>query len=205
MLIVYLISKLCNNSITVLILTGTAIGSLFSAGISILKYVSNAEALKNLEIWLMGGFWGANWTAVLIILPFLIIAIAFMMKYAWDFNALNAGEDVASTLGVDIHKVKIVSMTLVTLISSICIAFSGVIGFIGLVSPHIARSIVGVDNRYLIPASALIGGITLLSADIIARTIVAPTEIPVGIVTSVIGVPFFIFILIKKKKQFWRE
>lgn len=144
-------------------------------------------------------------TAVLIILPFLIIAIAFMMKYAWDFNALNAGEDVASTLGVDIHKVKIVSMTLVTLISSICIAFSGVIGFIGLVSPHIARSIVGVDNRYLIPASALIGGITLLSADIIARTIVAPTEIPVGIVTSVIGVPFFIFILIKKKKQFWRE
>ena len=205
MLIVYLISKLCNNSITVLILAGTAIASLFSAGTSILKYVSSAEALKNLDTWLMGGFWGANWDAVCIILPLLIVAMIANVRLAWDFNALNAGEDVASTLGVDVRKVKFISLTLVTLISSVCIAFSGVIGFIGLVSPHIARSIVGVDNRYLLPASALIGGITLLISDIIARTIISPQEIPVGVITAIIGVPFFILILTRKKKQLWRD
>lgn len=205
MLVVYGISKLCNNSITILILTGTAIGSLFSAGTSILKYISSAEALKNLDIWLMGGFWGANWSAVCIILPFLAVALIAMIHLAWDFNALNAGEDVASTLGVDVRKVKFISLTLVTLISSICIAFSGVIGFIGLISPHVARSIVGVDNRYLLPASALVGGITLLISDIIARTIISPQEIPVGIITAIIGVPFFILILVRKKKQLWRD
>jgi iron complex transport system permease protein len=203
--VVYGISKLCNNSITVLILTGTAIGSLFSAGLSILKYMSNAEALKDLEIWLMGGFWGANWNAIEIVIPFIILGFIIVFKYAWDFNALNAGEDVASTLGVNVKRLKTVSLITVTLISSICIAFSGVIGFVGLVSPHIARSLVGVDNRYLIPASGLIGGIMLLASDIIARTVMSPEEIPVGIITSIIGVPFFIFILTKKKKQLWRD
>lgn len=205
MLTVYGISRLCNNSIIILILAGTAVGSLFSAGTSILKYVSNAEALKNLDIWLMGGFWGANWSAVCIILPFLIIAIIATIYLAWDFNALNAGEDVATTLGVNIKRVKLITLTLVTLISSICIAFSGVIGFIGLISPHIARNIVGVDNRYLLLASALIGGITLLVSDIIARTILAPEDIPVGIITAIIGVPFFILILVRSKKQLWRD
>lgn len=203
--VVYGISKLCNDSITVLILTGTAIGSLFSAGISILKYVSDAEALKNLETWLMGGFWGANWTAIEIVAPFLLLGFVLVFRYAWDFNALNAGEDVAATLGVDVRRLKAVSLITVTLISSICIAFSGVIGFVGLVAPHIARSLVGVDNRYLIPASGLIGGIMLLSSDIIARTIISPEEIPVGIITAIIGVPFFIFILTRKKKQLWRD
>ena len=205
LLIVMGVSKLCNNSITILILTGTAIGSLFSAGISILKYVSSAEALKNLDIWLMGGFWGASWDAVLICLPVLIVCFIFMIKFAWDFNALNAGEDVASTLGVEVRKLKTISLILVTLVSSLTIAFCGVIGFVGLVSPHIARSLVGVDNRYLIPASAVIGGIMLLVSDIIARTITSPQEIPVGIITALIGVPFFIFILSKKKKQLWRD
>lgn len=94
-------------------------------------------------------------------------------------------------------------MVLVTLVASVSIAFCGIIGFIGLVAPHISRSIVGVDNRKLIPASAFVGGSVLLVSDTVARTIVSPKEIPVGIITSLIGVPFFIFILTRKKKQLW--
>ena len=203
LVIVMGVSKLCNNSTTVLILTGTAISSLFSAGVSILKYISNAESLKNLEIWLMGGFWGANWNAVLTILPFFVVCIIYVLLCAWDLNSMSAGEDVARTMGVNVLTLKIVSMVLVTLVASVSIAFCGIIGFIGLVAPHISRSIVGVDNRKLIPASAFVGGSVLLVSDTVARTIVSPKEIPVGIITSLIGVPFFIFILTRKKKQLW--
>lgn len=102
LVIVMGVSKLCNNSTTVLILTGTAISSLFSAGVSILKYISNAESLKNLEIWLMGGFWGANWNAVLTILPFFVVCIIYVLLCAWDLNSMSAGEDVARTMGVNV-------------------------------------------------------------------------------------------------------
>lgn len=198
--IVCLVAKFCKNNINILVLTGTAVGSLFSAGVSILKYISSSEALKNLDIWLMGGFWGANWKAVAIIFPFILICLLFTVKLAWDFNAMNAGEDIAATLGVRVKYLKTISLILVTLVSSICIAFSGVIGFIGLVAPHIARSLVGVDNRKLIPESAMIGSIILLASDTVARTILLPKELPVGIITSLIGVPFFIYILTRKKK-----
>lgn len=203
LLVVYGISALSRNDTSVLILTGTAISSLFSAGVSILKYISGAEALKNLEMWLMGGFWGANWKSIIILLPLTITCITLMLKLAWDLNAMNAGEEVASTLGVNLKQVKILSLLAVTLISSITIAFSGVIGFIGLVAPHIARGLVGVDNRRLIPASCLLGAIVLLASDTIARTILAPREIPVGIITALIGVPFFIIILTRKNKTMW--
>lgn len=205
LLIVCSVAKLCQNNLTVLILTGTAVSSLFSAGVSILKYLSNAEALKNLDIWLMGGFWGANWKAVITILPAFLISSVVILCFSWDLNALNAGEDIARTMGVNVKAIKTVSMILVTLMASLSIAFCGVIGFIGLVSPHIARSLVGVDNRRLVPASALLGAIVLLISDTIGRTIISPKEIPVGIITSLIGVPFFVLILAQKKKQLWSE
>ena len=198
--VVCLVSKLCKNDINILVLTGTAISSLFSAGVSILKYISSSEALKNLDTWLMGGFWAANWKAVQIIAPFIVICLVFTLKYAWDFNAMNAVEDIASTLGIHVSYLKNISLLLVTLAASISIAFSGVIGFIGLIAPHIARSLVGVDNRKLIPESALMGAVILLVSDTVARTVLLPKEIPVGIITSLIGVPFFIFILTRKKK-----
>ena len=196
-------SKLCGGNLSVLILTGSAIDSLFSAGISILKYLSSAEALKNLDIWLMGGFWASNWKSVLTVLPFCLLSLLFTLRFAWDFNAMNAGESIAVTLGVHVKLLKAVSLILVTLTASVSIAFSGVIGFIGLVAPHIARSLVGVDNRKLIPESALMGALVLLVSDTVARTVLLPKEIPVGIITSLIGVPFFIFILAGRRKQLW--
>lgn len=203
LLIVCAVARFSHNNMSTLILVGTAISSLFSAGVSILKYISGAEALKNLEMWLMGGFWGANWSSIALLSPLVLVCILIMLKLSWDFNAMNAGEEVAKTMGVNVRLVKGLSLILVTLISSITIAFAGVIGFVGLVAPHIARSLLGVDNRYLIPGSCLMGSILLLASDTIARTVLLPKEIPVGIIMSLVGVPFFIFILVRKRKQMW--
>ena len=116
---------------------------------------------------------------------------------------MNAGEETAATMGVPVKWLKCISLGLVTLIASITIAFSGVIGFIGLIAPHAARSMAGTDNRYLLPASGMMGAIVLLVSDTVSRTILSPKEIPVGIITSLLGVPFFIYILSRRRKQMW--
>lgn len=202
-LFVYGIARLKNGSTTVLLLAGVAIGYLFSAGVSALKYFSNNEALKDLVVWLMGGFWGANWTVIQMLAPAMLIVFLLLMIYAWDLNALASGEEVAKTLGVKVRQVRLITLLLVTFIASATIAFTGIIGFIGLVAPHISRMFIGVDNRFLLPCSCLTGAIILLLSDTVARTIISPIEIPVGIITSLIGAPFFIYLLLKKKKDYW--
>ena len=203
LLLVSAVAKMSRSDMSILILVGTAVNSLFSAGVSVLKYISGAEALKNLESWLMGGFWGANWKAVLVLVPLLAVSVGVLLRMAWDFNAMNAGEETAATMGVPVKWLKRISLGLVTLIASITIAFSGVIGFIGLIAPHAARSMAGTDNRYLLPASGMMGAIVLLVSDTVSRTILSPKEIPVGIITSLLGVPFFIYILSRRRKQMW--
>ncbi|MGI6671845.1 MAG: FecCD family ABC transporter permease [Christensenellales bacterium] len=203
LLIVSAVARISRNDMGMLILTGTAVNSLFSAGVSILKYASGAEALKNLDTWLMGGFWGSNWRSVTILSPIVFVGFLLLVMRAWDFNAMNAGEDVAGTLGVNVRRLRVLALLVVTLVASTTIAFSGIIGFIGLVAPHIARSLIGVDNRHLIPASAMLGAIVLLLSDTVARTMFSPQEIPVGIITAVLGVPFFLLILRRRRKQMW--
>jgi iron complex transport system permease protein len=201
--IVYTIAQLKSGSTTVLLLAGVAVSSIFGAGVSALRYFSDNEALRDLTIWLLGGFWGANWHAVGILTPLVGVVILFLLFHAWQLNAVISGDDVAETLGVHVRRVQFNTLVTVTLMSSAAIAFSGVIGFVGLIAPHITRSFVGVDNRYLLPASALTGAIMLLLADTLARTIIAPIEIPVGIITSLVGGPFFIYILIARERSIW--
>lgn len=200
---VYGIARLKNSSTTVLLLAGVAIGHLFSSGVSALKYFSNNEALKDLVVWLMGGFWGANWGVISMLAPCIGVVLLILMAYSWDLNVLGMGEEVAKTAGVRVKQMRLITLLSVTFIASATIAFSGVIGFIGLVAPHISRMLIGVDHRFLIPASCLTGAILLLVSDTLARTILSPIEIPVGIITSIIGAPFFIYLLVKKRRDYW--
>jgi iron complex transport system permease protein len=202
-LLVYGISRLKNSSVTVLLLAGVAIAQLFAAGVSVLKYFSNNEALKDLIVWLMGGFWGANWEVLGILLPILAVSLTVLMRYAWDLNALSSGEEAARTLGVKIRSMRWICLILSTLIASTTIAFTGIIGFIGLVAPHISRMLIGTDYRFLLPCSCLIGALLLLLSDTVARLLLSPIEIPVGIVTAFFGAPFFIYLLIKKRREYW--
>jgi len=202
-LVVYGLARLKNSSTTVLLLAGVAIGQLFSAGVSSLKYFSDNEALKDLVVWLMGGFWGAKWQVLQILIPLLVISLAILIKYAWDLNALSAGEEVARTLGVKVKRIRWVCLLVVTLMASTTIAFTGIIGFIGLVAPHISRMIIGTDNRFLLPCSCLVGALLLLLSDTAARMLLSPVEIPVGIITALFGAPFFVYLLVKKRRDYW--
>ncbi|MFT0898109.1 FecCD family ABC transporter permease [Candidatus Methanoprimaticola sp. MG2] len=182
-----------------LILTGVVIGYLFSAVLSYLKYISDEEALKDITLWLLGGMWGSSWSAVIIVLPIAILGIILLETYAVDLNALSSGDDVAKNLGVNVQSLRRRILIISALMTSACMAFTGIIGFIGLMAPHIVRMLIGNDHRYLIPVSALMGALILVLCDTVARVIVAPSDLPVGIIMYVLGGMFFMF-LIKKMR-----
>ncbi len=186
-----------------LILAGVALGYMFNAGVSLMKYFVTHDQLNMITVWMMGGLYQAEWSHVLILFPVVAIGVAFLESLAWDLNALGAGDEVASSMGVSVQKLRKRGARFSAFLVSIIIAFTGVIGFIGLVAPHICRMLLGNDNRYLIPASSLLGALILLVADAAAKTVAAPAEIPVGIITSAIGAPFFLIMLIRKRRSVW--
>ncbi len=205
MFLVYGIARVRSITNETVILAGVAVGFLFSALLSLIQYIApEYEALQAVVFWLMGGLGSAKWQNIIIILPIVSIAIALMTKKSWDLNAMSLGEEVATSVGVNSKRVLSVCMVLATLATASIIAFTGVIGFICLISPHISRMLIGSDNRFVIPCSVLVGSLLLLCSDTAARMILAPTEIPVGIVTSLLGVPFFVYILLSKRRQTWR-
>lgn len=204
MALVYGISRIRGTSVETLILAGVAMSYLFSAIISSLKYFSDNEALREVVFWLMGGLYATKWENVLLLAPIVLVLTLLLIRYSWDLNAMSAGEEVASSLGINVKRVRIICLILASVLTASVIAFTGIIGFIGLVSPHICRLLMGSDHRYLIPASGLAGALVLLISDTACRTMVQPTEIPVGILTSFIGVPFFLYLLVKRKRRWWQ-
>jgi iron complex transport system permease protein len=205
MLLVYGIASLRGVTTETVILAGVAIGFLFSAMLSLIQYVAPEYiAVKAIVFWLMGGLSSASWEAILIVSPIVAVTIVLMVSQSWNINVMSMGEDVATSLGVNSRRVMGVTMVLETLATATIISFTGVIGFVCLISPHIARMLISSDHRFLIPSAALIGSCLLLCSDTVGRLVLQPAEIPVGIVTSMLGVPFFIYILVSKRRQSWR-
>ncbi|WP_223869721.1 FecCD family ABC transporter permease [Paenibacillus sabuli] len=202
-LFIYFVASLKGSGKATYLLSGVAISYVFSAGVSVMKYVSDHEALREIVVWLMGGLWGASWHVVAILLPLVVGILLVLLANAWNLNVMAGGEEVAASMGVHVKRLRLLVLVLATLAASATIAFTGIIGFIGLMAPHICRMLVGGDNRYLIPCSALMGAVLLIVSDTIGRTVIAPTEIPVGIITSFIGVPFFMYLLIRQRRQWW--
>ena len=205
MVIVYGIARLRGITTETVILAGVAISFLFSALISLIQYLTpEQDALHAIVFWLMGGLSAATWDGILVVFPIVVLTVALMMQQSWNINVLSMGEEVATSLGVSSKRVLTITMVLETLATASIIAFTGVIGFVCLISPHIARMLIGSDHRYLIPCSTLIGACLLLCSDTVGRLVIQPVELPVGIVTSILGVPFFVYILATKRRQNWR-
>ncbi|HKM41112.1 MAG TPA: iron ABC transporter permease [Methanocorpusculum sp.] len=194
-ILVYFISRTKNTSQAIMILAGVVIGYLFQAGLLALKYISNDDALREIVTWLMGGMWGATWPTIAILLPIVLISFFLIERRAWDLNTLSGGDDVAKNLGINVQRFRISGLLIVSFAASACLAFTGIIGFVGLMAPHICRMLIGNDYRYLLPASALLGALILLISDTIARVIFAPIEIPVGIIMYILGGFFFLFLI----------
>lgn len=199
MLLVYSIARSRGTSQSVLILAGVVIGYIFQAGVLAMKYFSSSERLRDLVVWLMGGMWGAGWDAVLIVVPVTLACVFLLELKAWDLNALASGDDVAKSLGINVGRLRLSCLMVATFAASCCLAFTGIIGFIGLMAPHICRMLIGNDHRYLIPCSALLGASILLVSDTVARTILSPVEVPVGIIMYLIGGIFFLFLILRGK------
>jgi iron complex transport system permease protein len=183
------------GSIVGLLLTGIALNALAGAVIGLCTYFSTDEQLRNLTFWTMGSVAGANWSLVILLFSLTLLSWWRATKLASAINALALGEAAAGHVGIDIGYVRTQIMMIVALLIGFAVAWCGMIGFIGLIAPHIARTIVGPDQRKLIPVSMAIGGILLLVADTIARSIAIPSEIPIGIFTASLGGPFFLVLL----------
>ncbi len=198
-IIVYQIAKVGPVvPVTALLLSGIAVGSFISAITSLLM-VLGGEDLHSIVFWLMGGLGARNWSHVKMILPFILPGLLFIPLFARDLNLILLGEEKAQQLGIGVEGFKKGMLALGSLITAAAVSVSGLIGFIGLMVPHIVRLITGPDHRILLPCSALVGSIFLIIADTLARLLLAPMEIPVGIVTALFGAPFFIFLLRKGK------
>jgi len=202
-LAVYGLAKYKGITPETMILAGIAIMYLFSAMTSFLQYVGHAEQVQEVVFWMMGSLAKASWDKLAIVLGVLIVCMPYLLIKSWDINAMGAGDETAKSLGVDVERTRVICMILGSLITASIICFTGTIGFIGLVAPHITRMMIGGDHRFLLPGSALIGGLLLLGADTLARTVLAPVILPVGIMTSFLGVPFFVYLFMKRRKQFW--
>jgi len=202
--LVYGIAKFKGASPETIILAGIALMYLFGAATSFLQYIGTKEDLHAVVHWLFGSLSRATWEQIFIVIIISIPCFLILIKYSWDLNALLAGDEVAKSLGVNVEKVRIISMISATLITASIICFTGIIGFVCLVAPHITRMIIGGDHRFLLPSSGILGAIILILSDTIGRIILAPVIIPVGIVTAFIGVPFFLYLLLTRKKEYWR-
>lgn len=187
-----------------LILAGIAVNYFFSAMSQLFKYFASDEQLRLMTSWGMGDLAAFSWNKIPIIFTVFAICIPLLMLKAWDLNIMTAGDETAKSIGVNAEHVRIFIMLISSMVVATVVCFTGTISFIGLVAPHMARLIIGGDHRFLIPASGILGAAVLIAADGVAMNIIAPTVIPTGIMTSVIGVPFFMYLMLKgRRKEFW--
>ena len=188
------------SSVSLLLLSGIALSTFFSALISYLMFVAGSN-LQELVFWLMGGLWASTWQYVEITFPVVLVGTIILYAYARDLNLMLSGEESAQHLGVAVENLKRVLLVTVSFVVGVAVAFCGIIGFVGLIVPHVVRTFTGPDHKALIPASALFGGILLLWADIVARSAIPGSEMPVGIITALLGAPFFMYLVWSRRKN----
>lgn len=190
-----------NNAVLILVLTGMVVSSLFSAFTSIVKYVADPNnKLPAITFWLMGGLSSITMSNILLLIPPFLVGLIPLFLLRWKLNVLSFGEEEAQTMGVDTKRLRLLFIVCATLLTAASVAVSGMIGWVGLIIPHVARLLVGPNYKRLMPASLFCGAIFLTVVDDVARTAFA-AEIPLGILTSIIGAPFFIFLLLRGRAK----
>jgi iron complex transport system permease protein len=187
------------TSVATMLLAGIALGAMAGAFSGVLVYLADDNQLRDLTFWGLGSLAGATWTKILAAGPIIVLALVASPFLARGLNALALGEGAAHHLGVPVQRLKNTAIVTVAAATGASVAVSGGIGFVGIVVPHLLRLSIGPDHRYLLPASALLGASLLLLADAVSRTIVAPAELPIGIVTAAVGAPFFLWILLRRR------
>ncbi|MFC1916634.1 FecCD family ABC transporter permease [Chloroflexota bacterium] len=185
--------------VTTLILAGVALGALWGSIVSYLIIISG-EKMHGIIFWLMGTFSLTQWSEVKVVLPYVVVGVAIILLYSRSLNVMQLDEEQAQQLGVNVERLKLILLAVATLITAAAVCFVGTIGFVGIIIPHAVRLVWGPDHRFLLPLSVLTGAIFLILTDLVARTALAPTEVPIGIITAICGAPFFLYLLRRKKR-----
>jgi iron complex transport system permease protein len=181
--------------VRVLLLSGVVVGAFFSAVIALILSLSEASVVRSAVLWMMGSLAAAEWRSVLVVGGYTLPAALLLLGLARPLNLLSLGEETATVLGADVERVKVYAFGIASLLTAAGVGVAGVIGFVGLVVPHGVRLVTGSDHRSLLPLSFLAGGAFLALADVVARTVVAPGELPIGVITAFVGVPLFLVLL----------
>ena len=190
------------TNITQLLLTGIAVNAIFLSGIGFLSYLARDPQARSITFWSLGSMSGSNWHAVIIVGLSTILCILIAMRFAKQLNTLLLGTIEAHHLGINVKRLKLKILFLNVVLVAVATSFIGIIGFVGLIVPHLMRLLKGSDNRNLIIGSAIMGGLLLSIADLLARLLLAPAELPIGIVTTIVGAPIFIYLLRKNQYHF---
>ena len=186
-----------------MLLTGLALLFFFQAMTTIIQYFGDSDSVKSAIFWSVGDLGKVNWEKIRIVAPIVITGTILLFRKSRALNVLNAGDESATSLGISVYSLRIYIMTICSVLVAAVVSFTGTIGFIGLVAPHIVRMIIGADNRILIPASGLAGAVILILSDTIARTVFSPVILPVGSMTAFLGVPLFLYLIIRRKRDNW--
>jgi len=202
--IIFFLSRIRRVGPGAMILAGISLAYVFSAGATLISYFSQAEDLKVLSLWMMGNVGKTTWSDLGPLAIVLALGSFLLIWKSRALNVMNAGDETAKSLGVNVERTRIFIMAISSFITASVICFTGMIGFVGLVAPHITRMLIGADNRFLVPASGLFGAAFLLGADIISMKIIAPSVLPVGIITALLGGPLFFLLIVKRRgKDYW--
>ncbi|WP_133767842.1 FecCD family ABC transporter permease [Enterovirga rhinocerotis] len=185
---------------TVLVLFGIALVFTFNALLALVQFLGSAESLQELAFWSMGSLARANWAAIGILTAVIVLTLPFSMASAWRMTALRLGWERAASYGIDVARLRFYSLLRSSLLAATAVAFVGTIGFVGLVGPHIARMLIGEDHRFFLPASALTGAVVMSFASIASKLLVTGAVLPVGIVTSIVGLPLFFFLIMRRRR-----
>ncbi len=201
--LIYLMSRIGKFGVGSIILAGIAVSLFFQAALATVEYFAAEEQLQAIVFWMFGSLTRVTWLKLGIVVLVLIVALPVLILDAWKLTALRLGEEKAQSLGVNTEKLRLKVFICVSVITAVAVCFTGIIGFIGLVGPHIARMLVGEDQRFFLPTSALAGALFLSIASIASKTIDPGAIFPIGILTSLLGLPFFVYLLIRSGRQYW--
>lgn len=202
-MVIVFVSKLKNASPTVMIMSGIAVMYIFNAMTTVMMLWADPNDLGAVYEWQVGTLANASWGEIPLMLAVTAVGVMLMQLFSRKLNVLSTGDECANALGVDASKLRIVNLLVVAFISAAIVSFTGLIGFVGLVAPHVVRMFIGPDNKYLIPASALFGATLLIAADLLGRTVIAPATLQVGVITAFLGGPLFLWLIIRRKSDMW--
>ena len=202
-LFIHFASTLRGVTVETIVLLGIALVFTFNAALALLEYLASEQALAAVVFWTMGSLTKATWDKVFITAAILILTLPLFMRNAWALTALRLGDDKAASMGVNVRGLRLKTMLIVSLLAAIPVSFVGTIGFVGLVGPHIARMVVGEDQRFFLPGAVICGALLLSATSVVSKVLIPGAILPIGVITALVGVPFFFVLIFSHRRRAW--